>query len=344
MAHIATAWPKSVTGYPELVIDMSLRSNNGKNDAALAALADRIERHGMKINQVSADMGYHPSQLYKYLTKRGIVLVSDLPENEIGVWEPGPIPGTIWLEGNLYRKEILLREDLVHIPKATKTNRVEPRKHRDERRAYAYRPDNGLDTETGKVVFASPVANGRMVCHNHPQLAKNPEFKPLTTCPDLEDPDGKCDCLKSATVYPKTVKSRKGEGLPHNYQRLNFGTTNWDSEYFGVREHAESTISLTKTHYSNWRGKGFSKVLGLTKNMILYFLSAIANNVRMERTWSRKRGMDDPWTLLLGETDDLPVPTLPPPAPAQRRKRRERLDDVGPPGNPPDGDDIDALH
>ena len=293
MPHLAVTRPKGRADTPELIIGVVPRPNDNRNNRALFDLVKQIERHGLKVGQISADMGYAPGVLYGSLTKHGIALVSDLPDDEFGVWYEGPLPGTIWLNGSLFREEILGRKDLMGLPKLTKGNHKILAARYDKCLEYAYRPDNGIDTETGKVVFASPIANGRMVCHNHSGLAKNAEDKPLTNCDDLIDPDGKCPCLKSVTVYPKTKTSKKGEGLPLNFQRLVYGTTAWQKEYYGVREHVESANSLVKFHYQQWT-EGFSHVMGLAKNTILLFISAIAANLISQRVWARTRGMEDP--------------------------------------------------
>ena len=114
-AHIATfAPPIAGTPLPQLSAGLAIRAGVTDRSNAAIAVLDAIG----DVDEVLLDRGYTTAKaenLARPLRERGIALTMDLHANQRGT-APGPVPGTLWLDGHLYTDAIpaALREPTRH--------------------------------------------------------------------------------------------------------------------------------------------------------------------------------------------------------------------------------------
>ncbi|MCX4821254.1 hypothetical protein OG883_15310 [Streptomyces sp. NBC_01142] len=99
-------------------------------------------------------------------------------------------------------------------------------------------------------------------------------------------------------------------------QRTIWGTTAWAADY-GRRSAVESGNAEIKTHRLHM-DRGFTRVLGTTKNSVLIAFALAGLNHTLLRAWHTKRDLPDPWAKPAGEeTNDRTLP-----GPRKRARRR----------------------
>uniref|UniRef100_UPI001ABFD698 hypothetical protein n=2 Tax=Streptomyces TaxID=1883 RepID=UPI001ABFD698 len=143
-----------------------------------------------------------------------------------------------------------------------------------------------------------------------------PHTRPTSNC----RPDN-CACGKTITLSP--------EQMAWTRQRHIWGTTTWAADY-GRRAAVESGNAEIKTHRLHI-DRGFTRVLGTTKNSVLLAFALAGLNHTLLRAWHAKRDLPDPWAALTGEPQETDR-TLPRPRTRARRRTTTLTDLInGPP-------------
>ncbi len=291
-------------------------------DAAVRTV-DGMTAVGHRITDLCIDRGYTPLDADHFIFpmwKRGITVWGDLTENQ-RKQHPGPIAGTIWVDGAIYTSALpdIMRE--FHRPpmNASSDDRRRIADAFDRRKPFQFMPLTKRDTD-GYQRFKGPAVAGHVRCVNNPKTMRLPYTVPTTNCVKGEP----CACGKTVTISP--------DMYPRERQDSAWGSSDWVNAYYR-RVGIESLNAELKTHRLDLR-RGFTRVFGRVKNTILLAFAFAGFNVRVLTSWHAKRGLADPWGTALGE----PAPT-PPTTPKTRTRRRNRTyTDLA----PPDPDDPNA--
>lgn len=246
---------------PPLIRGMSIApAGNCKGAAGIAAI-DAMCRRGTKIEQVLADRGYSyllPVKWAYELADRGIEQVIDLHTNQRGV-RPGPIPGTIYVDGGLFTSAMPERLRKLRVPALSMTSEEKTALAReyDERLPYAYLPMGlkpNFPARTWR--YRGPAKRGVLRCINVPSsLRLRADRNPTTSC----EPGAVCGCGATVTLGP-------GDRFQTRQRHL-WGTTKWVASY-GRRNAVESANALIHNHYARLI-RGSIRVQGTVKNGLL---------------------------------------------------------------------------
>ncbi|OLT41981.1 hypothetical protein BJF86_03045 [Serinicoccus sp. CNJ-927] len=257
---------------------------------------------------VLADRGY------TYLTPWGPSIIGQGIEQYLDLHPvqrktgPGPRPGTIWVDGQLYSDA--LPERMWELPGyrmgMTSDERAELAARYDEREPYRFTDYGAPEPGTGKVRLRGPAVTGRVRCDNTPssKRLKRTASRPTTSC----RPGRPCGCSVTVVLDPE-------DGYARTFQRVGFGTTAWQAAYWR-RSAVESTnaeLRVNRTNLTKWsiRVRGRARV-GL---MLGFLLGAM--NVLMACDWLGTDWAD------LEAADELPPKFVrrPPRKAAQHRLR-----------------------
>ncbi|WP_283959399.1 hypothetical protein [Streptomyces sp. 35G-GA-8] len=207
--------------------------------------------------------------------------------------------------------------DLPGFPIGMRTDeKTKLRARYDQRAAYAFTPHSRPGTD-GYQRFKGPAVAGRLRCPDHPRSMRLPHTRPTSGCRPGDD----CACGKTLTLGPDVIAWIR--------QRTVWGTTAWATDY-GRRAAVESGNAEIKTHRLHM-DRGFTRVLGTTKNSILIAFALAGLNHTLLRAWHTKRDLPDPWVTLTGEEPgEQSIP-----GPRKRARRRETSLDALVSGTPP---------
>ena len=312
-AHVATYVPP-VGGHslPQLVAGLALRP--GIRDRAGAALAVLDALPGT--NESLLDRGYTTARgdkLARLLRDRGIRFTMDLHKTQRGV-RPGPIPGTIWLDGHLYTACIPERLRELEPPTLVmnESEKAHLRDVFDAREPYRFVPHGRHNKRRGTQRFRGPAVDGhpfRVRCPNTPASMRMPHTIPTTTCVK----DEPCGCGKTVTVED-TDHERDRQPLP-------WQGNPWATSY-NRRTLIEGVFGSTRYQSLNIN-RGFIRMTGLTATAALLAFAFIGHNLVRLHAWHTTRGLPEPWQVHLGEpVDDRPLDKA-----TRTRGRRKRRSD-----------------
>ncbi|MFI0772983.1 hypothetical protein ACH4TQ_50450 [Streptomyces sp. NPDC021218] len=296
------------TEVPFVITAMHLApAGSHKGDAGIDLIDQHLARHP-DTREVIADRGYSycvPTRWALPVRARGLEAVIDLHPAQRGP-HPGPLAGTLAIDGTLFTGAIPrpLR-DLLGFPLGMRTAEKNALRARHDRRAaYAFTPHSRPDAD-GYQRFKGPAVAGRLRCPNHPRSMRLPHTRPTSNCRPGDD----CACGKTLTLSP--------DQLAWTRQRNIWGTTTWATDY-GRRAAVESGNAEIKTHRLHM-DRGFTRVLGTTKNSVLIAFALAGLNHTLLRAWHAKRDLPDPWAALTGEPDEARTNI---PEPRRRARRR----------------------
>lgn len=271
--------------------------------------------NGNTVTDVACDRGYSCCVALSWalpLWERRIVQIFDLYTNQRGV-HPGPIPGTIWLDGGLFADAVPERLRALPIVTRNMPAETKARIHAmyDERAAWAYTPMGARDERTGAQRFRGPALRGALSCANNGKSMRSKTDRPLTNCVTGQP----CGCSSTITLGPEAAH------LPRDRQNPLWATTRWAASY-GRRNGIESANAELKTHRA-LIVRRFTRVFGTVKNAILLAFAYAGVNQRILHAWHAKRLIPDPWVDLLNE----PAPVLDPPRrrPDKRTRKPRRV-------------------
>lgn len=236
-----------------------------------------------------------------------IELWSDLHPAQRGP-RPGPIAGTIWIDGTLFTTALPENMRKLDPPPGQRpdTDQLLPAQAQfDRRRPYAFTPLTKQDSD-GYQRLKGPAAAGHVRCVNRPQTLRLRHDRPTTNC----TPGEPCACGKTVTISP--------DESPRERMPQPWGTTAWAAAYHR-RSAIESANAEIKTHRLAMR-RGFTRVFGTVRNTLLLVFAFAGVNVRLLRDWHATRELPDPWAIHLNEADLGDGPKRP----ANRKRRRTR--------------------
>ncbi|MCM3555598.1 transposase [Janibacter melonis] len=228
-----------------------------------------LEAQGTPVRHVLADRGYTYGTAAAWalpLIERGITQTLDLHTNQ-QVTRPGPIPGTIMVDGGLYTSGLpqSLRKLTRPNQGASSAKKASSAEIFDKRLPYQFAAFGPAHPD-GRRRYRGPALTGRLRCVNVPASMRGAHTIPLSTC----EPGEPCACGKTVTLSAEHSRER---------QEHAYGTTRWLADY-GRRSAVESNNAALKTHHSRLR-HGCIRVMGLIKNTLLVGLLVAACNLNV---------------------------------------------------------------
>ncbi|WP_254622646.1 hypothetical protein [Rhodococcus sp. W8901] len=257
--------------------------------------------------EVLCDRAYnytHPATFSLPLLERGCILIVDLHPNQLGV-HPGPVPGTMWIDGTLYTT--CIPPGLVEVTPITRDMTSEQRERaqqqRRQRQPYAFVP-HGARRWDGARRYRGPGISGSVRSPHAPKSMRQGYEVPTVHCDQL-GPGHECGCAKTVTLHD--------EDFPNIRMPFQHGSSKWFASYHR-RVGIESVFGDLKTNRLHVR-RGYFRIFGLTGHRLLLGFALAAMNLMILRDWYRERDHIDPWGVLLGEQ----IPEIP------RRPRASRV-------------------
>lgn len=326
--HTATDTPDlGADARPPLFRALSLAPAGSLKTAPGLALVDALAAQGRCPETVLADRGYSflkADHWARPLDERGVRQVIDLHTSQ-RVQHPGPIPGTIYLDGALFIDQV--PDDLRKLPGyslgMTGEEKAALAARYDGRTSYAFSTQGRPDHKRGTQRYRGPALAGKVRCPNTPRSMRlDPASRPTTRC----TPGMQCACGVTVTLGPDDYMQSR--------QRDLYGTTAWKASY-GRRSAVESGNAVLKMHHAQLQ-RGSTRVMGTNKTgILLAFITAAANVSLMLSRYGYDIGSPP-------ADDDAPVAPLPSPRtalhrkrPFARRKRSSRPPRGTPPASPP---------
>lgn len=323
--HTATDTPDlGADARPPLLRALALAPAGSLKSESGLALVDVLTARGTGPEVVLVDRGYSylkPECWARPLDQRGVRQVIDLHTSQ-RVQRPGPIPGTIYLDGALFINAVpahlrSLPGYSLRMPGEEKTALAA---RYDERAPYAFSTQGNPDHKRGTQRYRGPALAGKVRCPNTPRSMRlDPASRPTTRC----TPGTPCACGVTVTLGPDDYVQTR--------QRDLYGTTAWKAS-FGRRSSVESGNAVLKVHHANLQ-RGSTRVMGTNKTgILLAFIVAAANVSLLLSRYGYDVGAP-PADL------DAPVAPLPSPRTALHRKRpfaRRKRTSSPPRGTPPD--------
>lgn len=269
-AHLITQVPEQGgAAEAHLVVGVALApAGSYKADAGLDLLDAVTRLHG-KPEIVLVDRGYSYAKQECWalpLAERGIEQVFDLHTTQRGA-RPGPIPGTIWLDGAVFVDG--LPNNLRSLPGyrlgMSAEDKAQLAEQYDNRAAWAFSTMGGPHPTRSTQRMRGPAQAGRVRCANNPRSKRlDPGTRPTTKCVKGTP----CACGKTLTLPREEMAQVRQADL--------FGTTAWKASY-GRRSGVESLNASTSLHHGKV-GRGSTRVLGTRRNgILLAFLLAAVN-------------------------------------------------------------------
>lgn len=328
--HAVTQVPKTgQNAVPHLVVGMTLTPGGKHRGHAAVRTIDAIRKAGRPVLELLADRGYTyclPTTFVLPMWARGIDIWADLHPNQVGI-HPGPITGTVWIDGSVYTDRI--PEPLRHTTLLGKTptaeEKIAAQKRFDLRMPYQYTPLTARDTD-GYQRLKGPARAGLVRCPNMPRSMRLSHTRPTTNCVAGQP----CGCGSTVTIGP--------DNFPRERQKAAWGTTDWARNYYR-RSAIESTNAELKVHRLSLH-RGAIRTFGLTRHTLLLGLAIAGMNVRLLREWHARRRLPDPWALHLNEDDTGCGPSIT--TKTRARRRTAALQDLL--GQPPPGSNAPELH
>lgn len=322
--HTATDTPDlGAEARPPLFRAVSLAPAGSLKSEPGLALVDALASRGHRPETVLVDRGYSflkPEHWAQPLDRLEVRQVFDLHPSQ-RVQHPGPIPGTIYLDGGLFidAVPVHLRDLPGYSLGQTAQEKAELAARYDERAAYAFSTQGRPDHKRGTQRYRGPALAGRVRCPNTPRSMRlDPATRPTTRC----KPGAPCACGVTVTLGPDDYMQTR--------QRDIYGTTAWKASY-GRRSSVESGNAVLKVHHARLQ-RGSTRVLGTNKTgILLAFIVAAANASLLITRYGYDVGAPP-------QDDEGPVAPLPSPRTALHRKRpfarRKRSTSAPPRGTP----------
>lgn len=293
-AHIATYAPEpGGEPLPQLAAGLALRPGVQDRAAAALGILDALPC----VSEVLLDRGYttsRPVNLARPLRERAIAVVMDLHSTQRGV-RPGPISGTLWVDGALYTDAMPEPLRDLEPPKVadTATEKARIRELFDKREAYRFIPLARHRVERGSQRWKGPARAGRLRCPNSPASMRLGRHLPTTRCTRGEP----CACGKTVTI--------SDTALERDRQPLPWQSTQWALS-FNRRSLIEGLNAQLRYLVRNVN-RGYFRLPGLTATTMLLAFTLAAHNIDRLHSWHLTHHLPDPWQVELGEapSDEL---------------------------------------
>lgn len=266
--HIAVDIPTlGGTSVTPLACAIDVVPAGDSSSAAALRIIDTLTEHGTPVDHVIADRGYTYATAASWalpLISRGITQTLDLHTNQ-HVTRPGPIPGTVMVDGGLFSSGLPKRLRELKRPSlgATAAEKAASAEMFDKRLPYQFAPYGPVHPD-GRRRYRGPALTGRLRCPNVPTSMRASHALPLSSC----EPGQSCACGRTVTVDAEVARER---------QQHPYGTTKWLADY-GRRSAIESYNASLKTHHGALR-RGCIRVMGLGKNTLFLGLLIAACNL-----------------------------------------------------------------
>ncbi|MFQ6484993.1 hypothetical protein [Brachybacterium epidermidis] len=291
---------------PVIRVPLLRPGSHHRGEGKIAAL-DALKRVlGFTPEMVLGDRGYSNSRVERWalpLAQRGVKQVFDFHSNNRG-GAPGPLPNTIWQDGQLFVADEFKRLAPVKArsPQDTRQTKAERATAVSKRQAFAFGFED-WNFAKGTVRLIGPAVRGQVRCVNYPRTWGLPTEKQHTrgsrrgTRPETIHARGEnCSCGKTIVVPIIDVI--------RFYQPYVWGSQDWERAY-GQRSLSETANSLMKTHFARL-AKGTFRVLGLRKIglALAFFLDAVNTRTLLSMPsdfFERWTGSPDPY---LPDPDD----------------------------------------
>lgn len=277
-----------------------------KADAGILVL-DALRRTGHDVKRLIADRGYtylKPEGWALQLRARGVDSIHDLHTKQRGK-HPGPIPGTVWIDGGLFIDCIPDElQDLPGFPLGlTPAAKAKLHADYDKRIPYAFAPQGDTDPKTGSLRMRGPALRGLVRCPNVPKSMRLGLNRPTTPCKKGKP----CACGRTVMI-DVTDEAWRRQGEMHREQGrkgrlLLWGTTEWAASY-GRRVAVESVNAELRTNREISFARGYIRCRGAGMNHLLMTFTLTGLNVLLRRDWHITRLMADPWLQQIGDATD----------------------------------------
>jgi hypothetical protein len=298
---------------PELVRRVAFAAPRTDPAKEMAAVLLRAFSTGVAPGDVLADCGYSnrdPTTFATPLRRKGAELVVDLHPHDRG--PRGTHKGAVLANGNLYcpRTPVTL---LTHGPLARGASEDETAAH-DTRSDELGRYKLGRvskDDRDGQHRVMCPAAMGKVRCPLRPASMALPYTRPEVLSPPEHPPA--CCSQKTVTVEASVnAKTAQKHDYPSKAHRLSYTR----------RTGAERPFAWLKDPATMGMTRGWCRLLGTTKNALMFTLAVVVRNVRLVESFERRQA-DEARRAAMGLTparrrrrqrDDTAVPSEPAPA------------------------------
>lgn len=202
---------------------------------------------------------------------------------------PGPITGSLWIDGALYSDALPDPLRQLEPPKIgdTATQKARARELFDKREAYRFTPLARRRDERGSQRWKGPALAGHLRCPSTPASMRLGHHLPTARCVR----GGTCACGKTVTV--------RDTDLERDRQPLPWQSTRWALS-FNRRSLIEGLNAQLRYQVRNVN-RGYFRVPGLVATTLLMAVTLAAHNIERLRSWHLARHLPDPWQVALGE-------------------------------------------
>lgn len=233
--HTATDTPDlGADALPPLFRALALAPAGSLKAESGLAVVDALAASGNSPETVLVDRGYSYSKSEYWarpLDQRGVLQVIDLHASQ-RVQHPGPIRGTIYLDGALFTDALPthLRDLPGYSLGMTKQEKAALAARYDERARYAFSTQGKPDHNRGTQRYRGPALTWKVRCPNTPRsMRRAPASRPTTRC----TPGTPCACGVTVTLGPDDYMQTR--------QRDLYGTTAWKASMVAVRRSSRVT-------------------------------------------------------------------------------------------------------
>jgi hypothetical protein len=265
---------------PELIRRVVLHPCRDDPPTALVATLQRLHHTGITIGDVLADSGYAHRVADRWanpLHRLGARLIQDLHPHDRG--PKGTHQGAVLANGNLYCPAT--PEPLLRLAPPTRGATTDELAAHDTRTTELARYKLGrltTDDADGYHRVGCPASTGKLRCPLKPDSMNLDFDRPEI----LDPPAGTAPCCAQASItVPPSVnaKTRQKHDYPSRAHRLSYQR----------RTSAERSFSTLKDPASTDIRRGWCRLLGRTKNLIVLACAAVVRNLRVLARLQRRQ-------------------------------------------------------
>ncbi|MCC6227367.1 MAG: hypothetical protein IT195_13310 [Microthrixaceae bacterium] len=285
---------------PELIRRVILHPCNIDPPTALVPVLQRLAASGITIGDVLADSGYAHRVADHWATplrRLGARLVQDLHPHDRG--PKGTHQGAICCNGNLYCPATPTA--LLQLAPLARSATNDDIAAHDTRTSEAARYKLGrlsADDADGYHRVGCPASAGKLRCplkptsmtlgYDHPEI--------------LHPPPGTAPCCAQTSItVPPSINAK-------TRQKHDYPSPAWRQSY-NRRSSAERSFSTLKDPATTDIRRGWCRLLGTTKNLIVYACAAIIRNLRILASFQRRHtGHTPPRRRARRRTETAPLP------------------------------------
>lgn len=265
---------------PELVRRLSLDAPSVDPPTTMAAILTRMHQAGIAVGDVVADSGYAHRVAERWadpLRRIGARLVQDLHPHDRG--PKGTYQGAVLANGNLYcpaTPAALLQ--LGPLARGATAEQTAAHDRQCDELAHYKLGRLTADDNDGYHRVGCPAAAGKLRCPHKPDSMALPFDRPEILNPPTGEPP-RCCAQASITVPPHVnAKTRQKHDYPSAAHR----------RAYNRRSGAERSFSTLKDPATTDTRRGWCRLLGRTKNLVLLACAAAVRNLRILASFERR--------------------------------------------------------